>query len=98
MMKLLALKAYGTGYRGCLIAEGEYRFFQYTPRRGFRLLKTYPQDTFEDDLHFIAMMQKFMSPSAFIVPPVPIARLDADELRRVDQERKNKKAGKDGGG
>ena len=87
-MEILALRAYSSGYRGCLIAEGEYQVFQYTPRQGFKILKTYPQTEFQDEFHFIAIMQKFMSPAAFIVPPAPILALTIEELLRVEARRK----------
>ena len=87
-MEILALRIHGRGYRGCLIADGEYRVFQYSPRQGFKVLKTYPRSEFEDDLHFIAVMQKFMTPSAFIFPPAPIQALSVVELQRVEADRK----------
>ena len=86
-MKILALKAYRSGYRGCLIAEGEYQIFQYSPRQGFKILKSYHQSEFQDEFHFIAMMQKFISPSAFIVPPEPIHAFTVAELKRIEINR-----------
>ena len=85
-MKILALRAYSSGYRGCLIAEGEYRIFQYSPRQGFKIIKAYPQTDFQDYFHFIAIMQKFMSPSAFIVPPAAIDALTVEELDRINKD------------
>ena len=82
-MKVLALRAYGSGYRGCLIDKGAYLIFQYTPRLGFKILKSYPRGEFQDYLHFIAVMQKFMSPAAFIVPPAPIQAPTLSELQRI---------------
>ncbi|MBT8339585.1 MAG: hypothetical protein HKP58_08160 [Desulfatitalea sp.] len=38
---------------------------------------------FDDHDHFTAMMAKYMVPSAFIRPPVPIKALNAQELARV---------------
>jgi hypothetical protein len=82
-MEILSLKAYSGGYRGCLMDEHQYKFFQYTPKRGFKDLKSYPKSDFTDYHHFIAMMQKFMSASAFIVPPAVISELTVAELNRV---------------
>lgn len=87
-MEILALRAHGAGFRGCLIAEDNYQIFQYSPRRGFKILKAYPKKDFQDAFHFIAVMQKFMSPSAFIIPPISIQSLTVEELRRAEAARK----------
>lgn len=82
-MEIIALKAYARGYRGCLIDDDRYVFFQYTRKGRLRRLKAYPKSAFEDNDHFAAMMMKFMTVSAFLRPPVPIDALTLAELDRV---------------
>ncbi len=82
-MELLLLRAYGSGYRGCVIEENQYLFFQCSRKRGLKHLKSYPKQEFADIAQFMAMMQKFVSPPAFLKPPVPIAALTMEELDRV---------------
>jgi len=72
-MQLLYLRFYGSGYRGCAITPDCYLFFQCSRKRGLKILKTYPQEEFADLGHFMAMMQKFISPPAFLRPPITIA-------------------------
>ena len=83
-MEILALKNYTAGYRGCLIDSESYRFFQLARKGRLRWLKSYPRSEFSDHFHFIAMMQKFMTPSAFLVPPEPVSELSIAELERVE--------------
>jgi len=85
-MELMAIRPYVSGYRGCLKDQGSYVFFQFTRKGGFRSLKSYPQSDFSDDLHFVAMMQKFMSASAFMVPPVKLESLSLESLAKVYKE------------
>lgn len=82
-MEIFALRSYAAGYRGCLIDDDGYLFFQFTRKSGLKRLKDYPKQDFIDNDHFAAMMMKFMSPSAFLRPPVPIAELTLAELDRV---------------
>jgi hypothetical protein len=82
-MEILALRFYAAGYRGCLIDDDGYTFFQLTRKGRYKRLKAYPKSDFTDNDHFIAMMMKFMTPSAFFRPPVPIAALTLEELDRV---------------
>jgi hypothetical protein len=83
-VELLLLRAYAAGYRGCVIEEGGYCFFQCSRRRGkVKRLKSYAASEFADLDHFKAMMQKFVSPPSFLQPPVPIADLTIGELDRV---------------
>ena len=85
-MQLLALRPYASGFRGCLIDSREYSFFQYGRKGRLKILKSYPKSDFSDFYHFIAMMQKFMTSSSMIIPPVPIKELTLDELQRVADE------------
>jgi hypothetical protein len=87
-MQLLALRPYASGFRGCLIDSREYSFFQYGRKGRLKILKRYPKSDFSDLYHFIAMMQKFMTSSSMIVPPVPINALTLAELERVADEQK----------
>lgn len=87
-MEILALKNYSAGYRGCLVDADGYHFFQLARKGRLRWLKSYPASAFSDHYHFIAMMQKFMTPSAFLVPPVPIKELSIEELERVQALKK----------
>ncbi len=82
-MELLFLRAYGSGYRGCIIDDARFRFFQISRRRGLKFLKDYRRDAFEDTAHFIAMMQKFVTPPSFLQPPVPIEELTLENLERI---------------
>jgi predicted glycosyltransferase len=83
-MKVLALRSYASGYRGCLIDEEFYSFFQITRKTGrSRRLKQYPLTDFIDPDHFMAMMLKFMTPTVFLRPPVPISALTIEELDRI---------------
>jgi len=77
------LRPYAAGYRGCLSDDDGYLFFQLTRKRGIKRLKDYLRQDFIDNDHFAAMMMKFMRPSAFLRPPVPIAALTLAELDRV---------------
>lgn len=82
-MELLFLRAYGSGYRGCIIDDTRFRFFQASRKRGIKFLKDYPRDDFEDTSQFIAMMQKFVTPPSFLQPPVPIKELTLESLDRL---------------
>ncbi|MDA8139043.1 MAG: hypothetical protein M0036_10355 [Desulfobacteraceae bacterium] len=82
-MEIVALMASGWGYRGCLFDAGEYLFFQYSFKGRFRPLKRYPAGVFSDHEQFTAMMMKYMIPSAFCRPPLPIAGLNLPELERI---------------
>lgn len=85
-MELLLLRAYAGGYRGCVIDEHDYCFFQCRRKGSISRLKSYPKKDFSDLNHFILMMQKFVSPPAFIQPPIPIAALTIKELDRVNDQ------------
>ena len=85
-MELIYLRAYGSGYRGCVVEPDRYLFFQCSRKKGFKYLKSYPKEEFADLDHFMAMMQKFISPPSFLRPPITIATLDLDELDRVHRE------------
>ena len=85
-MEPLFLRAYGGGYRGCIIDDTRFRFFQVSRRRGLKFLKDYRRDAFEDTAQFIAMMQKFVTPPSFLQPPVPIEELTLENLERVHSE------------
>jgi hypothetical protein len=83
-MEILALQSYASGYRGCLVDEHTYALFQITRKTGrIRKLKRYPRGDFTDHDHFKAMMLKFMAPTVFLQPPVPIRELTIQELDRV---------------
>jgi hypothetical protein len=83
-MELLLLRAYAAGYRGCVIEERGYCFFQCNRRRGqVKRLKSYSTSEFADLDQFKAMMQKFVSPPSFLQPPIPITALTIEELDRV---------------
>jgi hypothetical protein len=98
-MELLLLKAYGNGYRGCVIEKDRYLFFQCSRKKGLRHLKSYLQQEFTDTEQFMAMMQKFVSPPSFLHPPVSIETLSMEELDRVHSEIiKARKAGKHSAG
>lgn len=90
-MELLLLKAYGSGYRGCLIEQDSYLFFQYSRKRGLKRLKSYPRKDFKDTTQFMAMMQKFITPPSFFNPPIPINALVKEELDRVHREQSAQK-------
>lgn len=85
-MHLLNLRSYPGGYRGCVVDAETYRFFQYRHKRGFKILISYPKTDFVDLHHFLSMMQKFMTPSSILFPPVEIADLSVSELARVSSE------------
>ena len=90
-MALLYLKAYGSGYRGCAIEAQGYLFFQCSAKRGLEPLKWYPKEAFDDVSHFMAMMQKFISPPTFLSPPVAVESLTMDALDRADAQIKAEK-------
>lgn len=85
-MELLLLKAYGSGYRGCVIEDSRYLYFQFSRKKGLKHLKSYAKHDFRDTSHFMAMMQKFVSPPSFLRPPIPIRELTLEELDRVHAE------------
>ena len=82
-MEIIALKVHTRGYHGCLIDADGYAFFQLTHKGFLRRLKTYPKSDFADHEHFQFIMMKYMTPSAFLNPPEPIAALTLAELDRV---------------
>ena len=82
-MELLLLRAYAAGYRGCVIEESGYLFFQCSRKGRVKRLKHYPKSEFADLSQFMAMMQKFVSPPSFLQPPLPIQALTIEELDRV---------------
>ncbi len=85
-MELIYLRAYGSGYRGCAISRDRYHFFQCSRKSGLKILKSYPKAEFVDLDHFMAMMQKFISPPSFLRPPVAISELTMEELDRVHRK------------
>ncbi len=85
-MELLYLRAYGSGYRGCAITQDRYLFFQCSRKKSLKILKAYSREEFADLAHFMAMMQKFISPPSFLRPPITIAGLTMEELDRVHRE------------
>ena len=84
-MEIIALKAHTRGYHGCVVEADRYLFFQLTRKGTLRRLKAYPLDDFSDHEQFQLMMMKYMTPSAFLSPPEPIAALTMEELDRVYQ-------------
>ena len=88
--QVVALRAYASGYRGCLIEADSYLFFQCSRSGPVKRLKVYPKSDFIDLDHFKAMMLKFMIPTAFLRPPVPIDGLTIAELDRVHALTKTK--------
>lgn len=82
-MEIVALRAYAGGYRGCLVDDGAYLFFQFSHKGRLKRLKSYARDEFSDHDHFSTMMMKFMMPSDFLQPPVAVKALTLDELERV---------------
>ena len=90
-MELIYLRAYGSGYRGCAISWDRYLFFQCSLKRGLKILKSYPREEFADPEHFMAMMQKFISPPSFLRPPIVISGLTMHELDRAHRELSAKK-------
>jgi hypothetical protein len=82
-MELLYLRAYGSGYRGCVIQSDGYLFFQCSRKSGLKKLKGYPKTDFDDLDHFKAMMQKFITPPSFLKPPIAITALSMEELDRA---------------
>jgi hypothetical protein len=85
-MQLLALRPYASGFRGCLIDSHFYSFFQFSRKKPLKILKRYPKGDFSDLYHFVGMMQKFMTSSSMIIPPVSIQELTLSELERVAAE------------
>jgi hypothetical protein len=85
-MELIYLRAYGSGYRGCAITRDRYLFFQCSRKKGLKILKTYSHEEFADLDHFMAMMQKFISPPSFLRPPIAITDLTMQELDRVHRD------------
>ena len=91
-MELIYLKSYGSGYRGCAVMpDGDYLFFQRSPRKGLKHLKRYPGSDFDDLEHFMAMMQKFITPPSFLKPPLVVEDLTMEELHRAYGEIMNKR-------
>jgi hypothetical protein len=88
-MELLFLRAHASGYRGCAIDEQSYFFFQCNRKNRLKRLFCYPKEDFADQDHFIAMMQKFISPPAFLRPSVTVSALTIEELDRVYQKIKS---------
>jgi hypothetical protein len=82
-MQLLTLHAYAGGFRGCVVDAREYRFFQFRRKGGLQILKSYPKTDFSDLYHFVAMMQKFMTPSAIMIPPIEISELTLEQLEQA---------------
>lgn len=94
-MELLLLRAYGSGYRGCVIEKERYLFFQFSRKKGLRYLKNYSRQEFASVEQFMAMMQKFVSPPSFLHPSVTIETLSMEELDRAHSEiMKTKKDGR----
>jgi len=82
-MELIVLKPHGRGYRGCAIEAQGYLFFQYSRKRGLKILKRYARQEFTGAADFMAVMRKFITPPAFLQPPVPIKALTGEELDRT---------------
>lgn len=90
-MELLHLRAHTGGYRGCAIDDTSYFFFQCSRRSGIRRLISYPKHDFEDIGHFMAMMQKFISPPQFLHPTIQVPELTMEALDRAYQQIKSRK-------
>jgi hypothetical protein len=82
-MELLYLRAHAGGFRGCAIDDQSYFFFQCSQKRGVRRLISYPKRDFQDIGHFMAMMQKFISPPQFLRPTIQVPELTMEALDRV---------------
>jgi hypothetical protein len=89
-MQLITLHSYPGGFRGCVVDTRRYCFFQYRRKSGFKILKSYPKTDFVDLHHFLSMMQKFMTPSSIIFPPVEIEDLSLEALERMSRELKER--------
>jgi len=75
--------AHCLGQLRLLVDESGYVFFQLTRKGLIRRFKSYPREEFASHEHFQHMMMKYMTPSAFLNPPEPIAALTLAELDRV---------------
>lgn len=82
-MELLHLRAYAGGFRGCALDDQSYFFFQCSRKHGVRRLICYPKEDFQDIGHFMAMMQKFISPPLFLRPTVQLSELTMEALDRA---------------
>lgn len=82
-MAILTLRAQNGGYRGCVIEEGHYLFFQLSRKNQVKRLGRYPQQEFCDPPHFLAIMLKNILPTRVYLPPAPISALSRSELDRV---------------
>jgi hypothetical protein len=91
-MELLHLRAHAGGFRGCALDEQSYFFFQCSRKHGVRRLIRYPREDFQDIAHFMAMMQKFISPPHFLHPTVEITELTMDALGRAYRQIKSRNA------
>ena len=85
-MKILALRAQSGGYRGCLIHEGEYRFFTLSRNGRLRQLMSYPVKDYHDHDHFLSIMLKYILPATIFQPPAAVEAITPVELDRILHE------------
>lgn len=82
-MEILTLRAQSGGYRGCVIEDGRYLFFQLARNGRVKRMKSYPLSDFSDTDHFLAIMLKNITPTTIFKPPAPITALTHEELDRI---------------
>jgi hypothetical protein len=80
-MRLIGLKAYQKGYTGCVEDEDAYIFFNFV-HQTYKPIQSYPMHKFENRLHFISTMGKFMRTSFFFKEPIEITSITIESLNR----------------
>ena len=80
-MKIIGLKAYQTGYTGCVEDKDTYILFNYV-RHTYNPIQEYPMKAFENRKHFISSMGKFIRSTFFLKEPLEIASVTQESLDR----------------
>jgi hypothetical protein len=84
-VRLLALKAYPSGFMGFIEAAESYRLFRVDRRGGIHFLNQYPRADFSSYEHFVGMLSRFVSTGRFLRKPLFVRALTAAELERLQQ-------------
>ncbi len=82
-MKVISLKSYRIGYTGLVEEADKYVFFNLRKNGKLKILQEYKKEEFDDYMHFIGLMVKFIPYTSFLKEPVEIESITIEELDKA---------------